>query len=483
MTGRRRRSGALKATLALFVVVAVVVAGLATWRSGLLDDLFEPEASPSADPASVPAPESLDLPPVAEPDPVAEPVVDGATGPELARPAVRRVLAPYLDDRDLGPHVLAEVAPLDGDRAVYERGRGTAIPASTTKLVTTTAALLALGADHRFTTSVVADQGRSIVLVGGGDPFLARAPRADDGSVLPYPARADIVTLAQQAADALRRDGVRSVTIGYDDSLFTGPQVNATWESDYVSSGEVSPTSALWVDEGRSATVDARVDPARDAAQAFADALAGAGIRVRGTPSPRLAPDGAATIADVESAPLSEIVQRILEVSDNDGAEVLLRHVGVATSGRGSIAAGRRGLVELMQSAGVRMRASVLYDGSGLSREGRLDPSTLVDVLQLAAQPDEPELRSVVSGLPVAGFTGSLADRMDAAPPAGLGRVRAKTGTLSSVSSLAGLALDLDGRPMVFVLMADRIAPLKSLDARQTLDSAAGALGACGCAR
>jgi D-alanyl-D-alanine carboxypeptidase/D-alanyl-D-alanine-endopeptidase (penicillin-binding protein 4) len=186
-------------------------------------------------------------------------------------------------------------------------------------------------------------------------------------------------------------------------------------------------------------------------------------------------------VASVTSAPLDQIVQRLLDVSDNDASEVLLRHVGLATSGEGSIQAGRDGVRRVLREAGVRMGATVLHDGSGLSRANRMDPSLLVSVLQLAAADDRPELRAVVTGLPVAGFTGSLTDRMDEGPPAGRGRVRAKTGTLSGISSLAGLATDADGTVMVFVLMADRVRGDAETLARTTLDSAAAALGACSC--
>ncbi len=72
---------------------------------------------------------------------------------------------------------------------------------------------------------------------------------------------------------------------------------------------------------------------------------------------------------------------------------------------------------------------------------------------------------------------------MDEGPPAGRGRVRAKTGTLSGVSSLAGVATGPDGRVMVFVLMADRVRDADETLARTTLDSAAAALGACACGR
>ena len=102
-------------------------------------------------------------------------------------------------------------------------------------------------------------------------------------------------------------------------------------------------------------------------------------------------------------------------------------------------------------------------------------------MLQLAGSDDQPGLRSLITGLPVAGFTGSLSNRMDQGPPEGRGRVRAKTGTLSNVSSLAGLATDLDGNVMVFALMVDRVADDNSLVAQAGLDNAAAALGACAC--
>ncbi len=121
------------------------------------------------------------------------------------------------------------------------------------------------------------------------------------------------------------------------------------------------------------------------------------------------------------------------------------------------------------------------YDGSGLSRRNVLDPATLADVLRLAASEDHPELRPVLAGLPVAGFTGSLEFRFaDAAPPA-RGHVRAKTGTLRNTSALAGLVTDLDGTSAAFVLMADRVPYLRSLAAQEALDAAAAAIAGCHC--
>lgn len=481
--------GSLRATVALVLFLALAAGSVAAWRHDLLDGRLDALLGGPADPedaegpAAVAPPPGLDLPPVVAPDPVADPV---SSGGRLDPEAVRRALAPYLDDPDLGRHVRAAVAPLDGGATVFASGRRPAIPASTTKLVTSLAALLALGPDHVFSTTAhlgpVTGARARLTLVGGGDPFLERAPVDPEGAQWPYPGRADLATLAGLTAGALADEGVRRVRLGYDDGLFSGPAVNPRWEADYVPDGVVSPTSALWVDAGRTISRDGRVaEPAREAADVFAAALRAAGVTVVGPPVPGAAPPAAREVAAVDSAPLAAVVQRLLDVSDNEAAEVLLRHVGLARSGTGSTDAGRRGVRALLAEAGVRLGTSTFLDGSGLSRDSRTEPGVLVDVLQLAADPLRPELRAVLEGLPVAGFTGSLAFRMEAGPPAGLGRIRAKTGTLSSVSSLAGIGTDLDGVPFAFVLMADRVALLDTLDARQAIDSAAASLGACRC--
>jgi D-alanyl-D-alanine carboxypeptidase/D-alanyl-D-alanine-endopeptidase (penicillin-binding protein 4) len=122
-----------------------------------------------------------------------------------------------------------------------------------------------------------------------------------------------------------------------------------------------------------------------------------------------------------------------------------------------------------------------VHDGSGLSRRDRLTPETLLGVLRVAASDDHPELRQVITGLPVAGFVGSLQWRFDDAPAAARGRVRAKTGTLTGVSGLAGIATDADGNRMAFVAIADRIDVPQTLAARRDLDRIAAALASCHC--
>lgn len=468
------------------LVLAIVGAGVAAWRLDLVvpwyDHFFDddPASQPEVQgPAEVPPPPGLDLPAV----PLVEPM--GTALPAAGRVSpvkVQQALATYLADADLGPHVLAAVGDLATGRVLARVGSGSAIPASTTKVLTGLAAMQALGPERTFETRVVAGGKGRIVLVGGGDPFLMPEPAGEDAPS--YPARADVVTLARQAAAALRAEGRGRVSLGFDDSLFAGPAFNPAWPASYAEEGDiVSPITALWVDEGREPDSFQRVaDPSLYAAQVFAAALVDEGIAVVGDPVRGVAGGTGREIASVSSAPVREIVERVLEVSDNEAAEVLAHHVGLEVRGTGSFADGVTGVLRTLRGLGVPTAGIEIYDGSGLSRENRITPEALVAVLRAAATGD-PALRGVVAGLPVSGFTGSLTDRFDGPYPEARGLVRAKTGTLTAVSSLAGLVVDQQGHEMVFVLMADRIDKPLEVEAEQALDDAAAALGGCFCGK
>jgi serine-type D-Ala-D-Ala carboxypeptidase/endopeptidase (penicillin-binding protein 4) len=486
--GRPRRRAV--AWVSGVVVVLLIAAGAVSWQQGWATewwDRWQASEGRTDEPAGVAAPPEVEVDPVTRPDAVAAPATTAAA---LSSEAIEAALAGRLSDKDLGRHVLSAVAPLDGGRLAYDSrrgGPGLAIPASITKVVTSAAALFLLGGDHRFTTRTVleATPGRRpprLVLVGGGDPLLASEPY-DPGEGATYdPERADAVTLAKRTAHALKQQDVRRVRFAYDESLFTGPSENPTWRADYIPDDIVSPVSALWVDEGRSLAGSGREDdPAAAAARTYVAALERRGIRVDGSPQSVVADADAREVASVAGPPLAEIVQLLLEVSDNESAEVLLRHIGLAESGDGSFEGGQQGVRRTLTANGIPMRGTVLYDGSGLSRQNRMRPRMMVDVIRWLADPGEPALRPALTGLPVAGYTGSLSDRMDQGPAAGPGRVRAKTGTLTGVTSLAGVAEDLDGNLMAFVLMADRVPQNRDWFARVAQDNAAAALGACRC--
>jgi D-alanyl-D-alanine carboxypeptidase/D-alanyl-D-alanine-endopeptidase (penicillin-binding protein 4) len=432
--------------------------------------------SPVTEPAEVAPPPGLELPGAAPVGAVAE----GTEPPSADPDAVRRAVARLARSKKLGRDVAVAVMQLSDGQVVHRLGPHRITPASTMKLLTSTAALQRLGDDHRFRTTVVTGDGPGrIVLVGGGDPLLARRPMPLDEA---YPARADVQTLARATARALHDIGRTRVRIGYDATLFEGPSVSPDWEASYVPDNVVSPISALWVDEGREPDGFVSDDPALAAAQEFARALKSRHITVTGQPKPRTATEGATELAAVESAPLDQVVQHVLEVSDNEGAEVLARQVAVAAGVPASFQGAAGAVAATLKEVGIPTGQDTILDGSGLSRDDLLRPETLLRVIETAAGSDHEQLRPVLSSLPVAGFTGSLASRFDTADPAGLGAVRAKTGTLTGVRALAGTVTTTDGVVLGFVVAADRVRLLNTLDARAILEEMAAALAACTCA-
>jgi serine-type D-Ala-D-Ala carboxypeptidase/endopeptidase (penicillin-binding protein 4) len=454
------------------VVALLTFAAAAYWLD--LGERWGISADPQEDPAAVAPPAGLDLPEAGTAGAVAEPLVATALDPR----EVRAALGQLPDDRRLGRRVAIAVADGSGNPSV-SLGPGVVIPASTLKILTSVAAVEALGPEHRFTTAVTVS-GKRLTLVGGGDPLLTRKADPDE-----YPVQADLVTLARSTAEALREEGTRRVLLGYDTSLFSGPAENPAWKPDYVPE-EVSPIVALWVDEGQSGPAgrEPSGDPAADAAQVFAGELRKQGIAVRGRPTPATGLDDGQEIASVESAELVEIVQHLLETSDNNAAEVLARHVAIAGGRPGSSVAAAEEVTSVLSGLGVDMRGAELYDGSGLSRDNRVPVRALVDALAVSARPGNAALAGVVEGLPVAGFTGSLSYRfatLDGASEPGLGRARLKTGTLTGVHGYAGVVVGRDGSVMLLVAVADRVRVPQTLFARDQLDRIAAALAACAC--
>jgi D-alanyl-D-alanine carboxypeptidase len=354
-----------------------------------------------------------------------------------------------------------------------------AVPASTTKLITAVAVLASVGPDRRLTTSVVRSN-RGVVLVGGGDPTLTTGSPKNA-----YPKPASLADLAKQTAAALKTAGTTQVTVDYDISAYQGSRMAPGWKQLYFSpEGDVAPVTALELDAGRTVPgvqYTPRVqDPPSVAAQRFAQMLTNRGVTAH-VGSRTIAPKGARRLGAVQSPPISALVEQLLTHSDDDVAEAMARQVAIdlhrPATFAGGAAATRDVLARLGVAGGIEM-----YDGSGLSHDNRISPSALAKVVALAASPAHPELRTVLSGMPVAGFSGTLDDRFATGTgSAGRGVVRAKTGTLDGVNTLAGTVEDADGRLLAFAFMANRV-PASRVDAvLSSLDTLAGTLASCGC--
>ena len=182
------------------------------------------------------------------------------------------------------------------------------------------------------------------------------------------------------------------------------------------------------------------------------------------------------------SPPLAEIVQQMLQESNNVIAENLARHVAIATGQPASFSGAAAAEMSVLRGLGVT--GVHLVDGSGLSPRDRITPTALVAIIGRAAAADQSRLRAAITGLPVAGFSGTLAPGGSVFAEAGraaLGLVRAKTGNLNTVAALAGIAYARNGQLLSFAVMADKL-KMGALDqAGAQIARLATALARCGC--
>ncbi len=431
-------------------------------------------------------------PPVADPSPfptapgaivpTAVPRVLGDLDPQAPLPAAPQVQAlvdALVVDARLGPSVgVSVVDQLTGEVLASHQPDAGRVPASTAKVLTGVAALTALDPATTLPTRVVRVDAGTVALVGGGDMMLA--PGAGDPAATV--GHAGLGDLATSTAAALAQQGVTSVRLVVDDSLFTGPTQSPGWDPSYVRDGFAAPVTALAVDiaklrEGE--YVPRSPDPSLAAGDVFAQRLAEAGVTVEGRARRGTAPSDGAELARVESAPLVDVVHYFLETSDNTITEVVSRLVALDAGLPASFDGGTQAVLHQVATLGVDTAGARLVDASGLAAGSSLAPALLADVVRLTTDPQHAALRDVAVGMPVAGLSGTLSGRYTKSDARGL--VRAKTGSLPNVTSLAGTALDAQRRQLVFVVMADQTPDGGQWAPRQAVDAFASALAACGC--
>ncbi len=431
---------------------------------------------------------------------IADPPPGTRTKSHPTASAVTAALSQLIGSGNLGKQVGALVVDNSTGQVLYAFNPDSGFtPASTTKVATAVAAIHTLGPLARFTTSArLAADGHGLVLVGGGDPTLAagRYPASF------YPQPATLYSLAALTARALRAKKISSVRLTYDNSLFTGPTLALGWPGfgspdNYIYSGNVAPITGLEVDQGRLTAAGRPEDaddpsnlrprslrPGLDAASAFARFLRKDGITVGNAPVPSrpgAAGQQGTVIAEVRSPTLAQIVQWMLQESNNVIAETLARQVAIAT-GRPATFAGA-GHAVMAVDAKLGVHGLELNDGSGLSTLDLITPRALVKLVELAASQRLSVLRPVITGLPVAGFSGTLGPGSFFGPfgQAALGTVRAKTGNLTGVATMAGLAYARDGDLLAFAFMGNGIGKKLGLLPESTLSQLATVLAGCGC--
>jgi D-alanyl-D-alanine carboxypeptidase/D-alanyl-D-alanine-endopeptidase (penicillin-binding protein 4) len=417
------------------------------------------------------------------------------------------------------------------DQTLYAlNARKLMMPASTLKVVTLAAAGQRLGWDYAYETRIVADGaiqgGRldgNLVIVGNGDPSLER-PALDawasqikslgisrvtgmvladarrfqgDGlgfgwswDDLPYYYAAPIAAAQfhENAVEVTLRPGPSpGAPAVYG---LTPPGINGLQVENRVQTGAATatpefvarraPHSPSVVLEGvlpAGSRGEAHAlsvnDPVRYLAAAFTEALVAGGVALGGPPPLDADADvthdysGTTPLVTHHSAPLRVLARRLMEVSQNQYAETLIKTMG-AQAGTPTFEGGLKSVESLLASWGIAADAAILRDGSGLSRYDYVAPETLVQVLAHIYR-DPAQRTPFFSSLNVAGQSGTISARLKNTPAAGNARV--KDGAMAGVRTLCGLVNTADDEPVVFAIMANNLAAAAPPTATSAIDA------------
>jgi serine-type D-Ala-D-Ala carboxypeptidase/endopeptidase (penicillin-binding protein 4) len=425
-------------------------------------------------------------PPPLVPHPVLRPAA--LNGPAPTPAGVGTVLDPLLAAGGLGSLSGQVLDPVTGT-VLWQRNPNTAlVPGSTAKLLTAAAALLTLDHQARLRTTVLAGpQPGTVVLRGGGDPTLSAAGQ---GTATGYPGAARLDDLVSQVRAAVHGPITRVLV---DVSRYAGDALAPGWLPADVAGGYIAPIEPVMLDGGRA---DPTLDISPRAAKPATAAAAELARRLGADPDTVTvgsAPPGAMVLGEVSSPPMQDLIATALTRSDNVLAEVLAREVARQTGAQPSFSGASQAVLTVLRRHGFDVTGTTLVDGSGLSTSDAIPAALLTALLGAAAGPDRSHagqlddgsqqsrtaaLRPLLVGLPVAGGSGTLADRYHGPTLGGRGWVRAKTGTLTGVSSLAGTVLDVEGRVLVFALVSNGPNPVT---VRPRLDALAVGIRSCGC--
>ncbi len=190
------------------------------------------------------------------------------------------------------------------------------------------------------------------------------------------------------------------------------------------------------------------------------------GIEVKGKVKSSLTPGNAILLAEVESKPIEQMVADMNKFSNNYVAEMLTKHLGLIKQKPGSIANGMDVIREFLSKT-VKIKSSdfLLTNPSGLTRDNRMSAKGLWQLLQHMRDQFK-MMPEFFSSLPIAGVDGTLKKRMIGTAAERF--VRAKTGLLNGVVSLAGYAGSKDGNIIPFVMFYNGNADESVV--RQTMD-------------
>lgn len=409
----------------------------------------------------------------------------------------------------------------DTNELLYDYNGGIRLrPASNMKLLTAAAALSSLGHNHRFTTEVWIDKKivgnilkGNVYLKGKGDPTLLKEDldhlakeiknygiEEIEGRVIGDDSWYDRVRLSPDLiwSDEETYYGaqVSALTISPDKDYDAGTvilelkpgknigdpaEITMLPKSSRVTienkAMTASPDSASMIEIKREhgknmikveglLPMDSKPkkkwvsvwEPGEWTAHLFKQALRQQGITVKEPSTLGITPKNAIKIADHVSMPLSELLKPFMKLSNNGHADVLVKEMGKVSLGEGSFEKGLEVLERELARYGIEPANHLIRDGSGISH---LTMVTANDISSLLYQVQKEDWFNVfLDSLPIAGNEdrldgGTLRSRLNGTPLAG--KVRAKTGTLTSVTSISGYLTTETGKELIFSILLNNL--------------------------
>lgn len=322
---------------------------------------------------------------------------------------------------------------------------------------------------YTATTSVltIPTEPGTLILRGGGDHSLTRVGASSYTTYyLPGAHPAKLRIIAANALAALPAGTVINKIV-LDDSFFLGKTWNPNWYAYSRTVGDMSPISGLMVDAGRinpdltdKAYSGLRVsDPTAQAGRYFKSLL---GVAAKDAKVVKgLTPATAIVLVSKESQPIENWIRHALRISDNTETEVIARHTALALKLKNDYTSVQRVGRRLFSSLGVDYKQLIMKDASGLAPNNLVTPKLLVALMSAAAKP-ESDIAMLPELMGTSGDGGTLGGRFlnynkttkryDLVIPKG--SIRAKTGYIGSVYSLAGLITTPDAHQIAFAIFA-----------------------------
>jgi len=326
------------------------------------------------------------------------------------------------------------------------------IPASNTKLFTTSVALSVMGGEFELATKIFTDDRNvsdgsingNLYIKGFGNSLFTAG---------------DLASMV----DELRSLGIRKVTgniIG-DDNYFDDVYSRDDWIYEEAANVKLPPVSALVIDRNRTVTYRKSgrrtrsysvnvADPPVHAARLLKEKLLAAGVEVNGAAVKGVTPQDIKTLSE-RSILLKDLVKYINKQSDNFLAECLFKTIGaVVSKAQGNSFYSTQAILNYLEDNGIFLKGTAVVDGSGISRFDQVTAGAIAGLLEKVYF-DMKIFDDFFNSLSIGSVDGTLRHRFSGTPADN--NFRGKTGTLNGVSSLSGYLTTRSGDDLVITIM------------------------------